>query len=338
MLGTGWLKKILGATGLSMALTALVTGGGARADDYPSKPINLVVPYGPGGATDIVARLINEKLAALLGQRVLVINKPGAFGVVALEELMKHPADGYTIMLGNVSTNLLTPLLFKDKIPFDYASSILPISEVADLPGVLAVTAKDFPPTTVPELIAYTKAHPNQVRYCSTGLGSYSQFDAELFNVRAGMTMVHIPIKGGAGDTSDSLANGDLQVCFINIASSAGMIKAGRVRALAVVAPTRVPQYPDTPTMAEAGFPGVGTIQWQAIYVRRDMPKPIVDKIFKAVVETVKSPEVMAAYQRTGYTTHYSASLEDVQAFHDKELERWKGIIKETHFDVNAQQ
>jgi tripartite-type tricarboxylate transporter receptor subunit TctC len=331
MTRTGIFSRLLG----TLALGAAFIAGPAQADDFPSKPISLVVPYAPGGATDILARLINAKLSEMLHQNVLVINKPGAFGIVAMSELMRQPADGYTWLLGNVSTNLLTPILFKDKIPFDYDASIMPVSELADLPGLFAVSTKSIEATTLPDLVAYAKAHPGELRYGTTGIGSFAQFDSEMLDLRAGIKMIHLPIKGGAGDMVNSMANGDIQVAFVNVASGSAMVKAGRLRVLAVVSPARLAAYPDKPTMAEAGYPDVGTTQWQALYLRKGTPQAIVDKVFQVATEAVRSPEVQAAYKNTGYTSVLSASLADAQAFHEKQKLRWLDIIKETGIKVD---
>src|SRR6266849_542522 len=202
--------------GLGLALLCLVFGGvtASAQDKYPSRPVKVVVPYAPGGATDITARLFGEQMRQSLGQQFVVESKPGAFGILAIEEMARSKPDGYTLMVGNVSTNAITPILFHKKFSID------------------------FEPKTVAEVIAYAKKNPDKVRYTSAGIGSFPHFDMEIFSKRADVRMLHIPNKTGAAGMINDLVVGDAQIAFLNAASSAAMIKAGTLRPIAVLAET----------------------------------------------------------------------------------------------------
>src|SRR5262249_27123129 len=251
--------KRLGLLVLSVICLAFPGVAGAQ-DKYPSKPVKIVVPYAPGGATDIISRVVGEQMRQNLGQPFVVENKQGAFGILAIEEMARSRPDGYTLMVGNVSTNAITPVLFKDKLKIDYDKDVVSVTRMATLPSFFIATAKDFPIKTMAEFVDYAKKNPGKVRYTSAGVGSFPHFDTEIFAKRAGIDMVHIPIKAGASGMLNDLVNGDVQVAFINVATTGAMVKAGQLKPLAVVSDHRLAEYPDVPTMAEAGYAGVGTL------------------------------------------------------------------------------
>src|SRR5215467_7197143 len=240
---------------LLSALCLALAGAASAQDKYPSKPVKILVPYAPGGATDIISRVVGEQMRQLLGQSFVVENKAGAFGIPAIEEMARSKPDGYTVMVGNVSTNAITPVLFKDKFKIDFDKDVVSVGRVATLPSFFVATAKDFPVKTMAEFVDYAKKNPGKVRYASAGVGSFPHFDSEIFARRAGIDMVHIPIKAGAAGMLNDLVNGHVQVAFINVATTAGMVKAGTLKPLAVVSEKRLPEYPVVPTMAEAGYP-----------------------------------------------------------------------------------
>src|SRR5215475_3468993 len=205
---------------LSVVCLAFAVAAAAAEDKYPSRPIKVIVPYAPGGATDIVARIVGDAVQKISGQGFVVLNKPGAFGMLALEEMAKSAPDGYTLMVGNVSTNAITPVLFKDKLKINFEKDVVSVTRMATLPSFFIVTAKDFAPKTLAEFIDYTKRNPGKVRYTSAGVGSFPHFDTEIFARRAGLDMVHIPIKAGASGMLNDLVNGDVQAAFINVATT----------------------------------------------------------------------------------------------------------------------
>src|SRR5262245_42903540 len=260
------MKRLgFGLAALCLALGAVTA---SAQDKYPSKPVKIVVPYAPGGATDITSRLFGEQMRQILGQQFVVESKPGAFGILAIEEMARSKPDGYTLMVGNVSTNAITPILFQKKFSkeIDFEKSVVSVSRLAIYPSFLiTTTAQNFDVKTVADLVAHAKKNPGKVRYTSAGVGSFPHFDTEVFAKRAGAEMLHIPNKTGAAGMINDLVVGDAQVAFINAASTASMIKAGKLRPIAVLAEARLAEYPDVPTLAEAGYPGVGTLHWQSM-------------------------------------------------------------------------
>ena len=223
-----------------LSTLALAVGGPASAQDkYPSKPVKIVVPYAPGGGTDITARLFGDQMKNILGQQFVVENKPGAFGILAIEEMARSKPDGYTLMIGNVSTNAITPILFKKKFKIDFEKDVVSVARFNIYPSFLIVTTTNFDVKDVADLVAQAKKNPGKIRYTSAGVGSFPHYDMEIFARRAGVEMIHIPNKTGAAGMLNDLVVGDAQVAFINSATSAAMIKAGKLQPIAVVAEQR---------------------------------------------------------------------------------------------------
>ena len=248
-------SRRVGGLGLALA------GPAAAQDKFPSKPIKIVVPFGPGSATDIVIRIVGEQMRQILGQNVLVENKPGAFGIIAIEEMAGARPDGYTLQVGNPGTNVLTPLIYKSKFKIDYDKDVVMLTRLGEVPLVLVATTKNFAPKTYAEFIALAKSQPGKVRYASVGVGSNNHYDTEAFAKWAGIELNHIPNKGGGAAITNDLVSGDSQVGFVNAASSAGVVKGGMLKVLAVMADERLPEYPDTPTLKELGYSvGQGTV------------------------------------------------------------------------------
>src|SRR5438105_14632573 len=244
--------------GLILLVVAVCASAAQAQDKYPSKPVKIILPYGAGSATDIITRIMCEQLRQILGQSCVVENKPGAFGIIAIEEMARARPDGYTLQVGNVSTNAITPVLFKSKFTIDYEKDVAAVARLADLPTFLMATARNFPPETMAELVAYAKARPGQLKYASPGAGSFPHYDMEILAQRAGISMQAIHIKAGPPGYINDMALGDIQLAYMNVATSAPQIKAGTLRPLVTTTAARLPDYPDVPTMAEGGFPGVG--------------------------------------------------------------------------------
>jgi len=301
---------------------------------YPSRPVRVLVPYAPGGATDIVARMVGEEMRRALGQPFLVENKPGAAGILAIETMARSRADGYTLMIGNVTTNAITPVLFRQRMAIDYATEVVPVAPLADLPAFLLATKANFPVGSVPELLDYARRNPGRVNYCSSGVGSYQQFDAVMLGRRAGLEMVHVPMPGGAGPTITELLNGNLHICFLNVATSAGLVRDGRIRALAVAAEARLPEFPDIPTMAELGYPGIGTTAWQGLFAPAGTPGEVLRVLNRAATEALRSEAVKEAFRRQGMRPMPAMSLEQARGWLNTELELWRQIAEESRIDV----
>jgi tripartite-type tricarboxylate transporter receptor subunit TctC len=313
-----------------------IAGGGyvieSSAETWPSRPIRLVVPFGPGGATDIVARLLQPSLSKVLGQQVVVDNRPGAAGNIAAELVARATPDGYTIFMANVSVASINPILFPVKLIADLTKEIVGVTLLASIPDVLVARA-DFPPHTVKDLIEHINARPGKFNFGSV-LGSYSHLAMLDFHSRVGMKMVHIPVAGG-GQLVTSILNGEIHYSFINSASALPYVKAGRMKAFAVTAPKRLPEYPDTPTMAEAGYPGIEAANWMGIFVPAKTPRSIVDRLHSATIRAAQQPEVAAAFAKAGVPLVLSESPEDFRKFVSNQLKLWARIIKDNNIKID---
>jgi tripartite-type tricarboxylate transporter receptor subunit TctC len=321
-----------------VASLACVAAGAAFAqapDKYPSRPVKIIVPYGPGGATDIVGRILADQLGKSLGQQFYVENKPGAFGMLAIEEMVKSPADGYTLMIGNVSTNAITPIIYAQKLTFDYMKDVVPITNTVDVPAFLVATKKNFDVKTVPELIDFTKKNAGQVRYGTVGNGSYPHYDMAYFAKRAGdLDMVAIPNKAGASGVINDMLTGSTQVAFLNVASTAPQVKSGSLQPLAVVNHARLPDFPDLPTMQEVGYPDVGTIAWQGLFAPAGTPKDVLQTIFNATVAAMKTPEVIDTFHKQTFNIVPNASLADAKTWLGQQMDTWRKITSEVKIET----
>jgi tripartite-type tricarboxylate transporter receptor subunit TctC len=318
---------VLRRTAAALSVLLAVAAPAAAQEKYPSRPVKILVPYAPGGATDILARVIAEGMRQSLGQSFVVENKPGAFGIVALEELARAKPDGYTLLVGNVSTNAITPMIFSKKMSFNYWDTIIPITRLADLPAFLIATTKDFPPNTVAEFVAYAKKQPAPLKYATVGVGSFPHYDMIMFSKKAGIEMIDIPLKGGASEAVTNMAAGEEQVAFLNVATTAPLIKSGNLKPLAVAADKRLPDYPDVPTMAEAGYPGIGTQQWQAVFTRAGTPKPVLDALFKAARDAVLSAQAEKIFAPQYIRALPSKSPDEARHWLDDETKAWRRIV-----------
>jgi len=320
--------------GMIVAAAACVVISGAQAQDkFPTKPVKVMVPFGPGSATDIVIRIVGEHIRPILGQPFVIENKPGAFGIIAVEEMARSRPDGYTLQVGNPGTNVLTPIIYKKKMTIDYDKDVVMVTRLGEVPLVLAVTTKDFAPKTYAEFIAYAKANPGKVRYASVGIGSNNHYDTEAFAKWAGIDLVHIPNKGGGAAITNDLVSGDAQVALVNAASSAGVIRGGQLRALAVMADARVPDYPDLPTLKELGYT-TGKGLWSALYAPAATPRDVLDMLHKAAVQALNSEPVQAAFKKQMIKTVPNASIDDARAWNTAEFAYWKKVTDEVKVEL----
>jgi tripartite-type tricarboxylate transporter receptor subunit TctC len=323
---------------VTMVFAALLLSAGAATaqDKYPSRAIKVIVPYAPGGATDIVARIVGDEFQKVTGQPFVVLNKPGAFGMLAIDEMVKAAPDGYTLMIGNVSTNSITPIIYAKKMNLDYAKSVVAVSNLVDVPAFLLVTTADnFPVKSASELIAYAKKNPGKVRYGTVGIGSYPHYDMAYFAKRAGeLDLVGLPNKNGASGVIQDMLRGDVQAAFLNVASTAGQVQAGKFRALAVVNRTRLKEYPDIPTMKEIGYADVGTVAWNGLFAPAATPKPVLDALFAAVSKALKSPEAIEKLQKQNFNVVPNKSLADAKVWLDGEMKHWQTITSSVKIDV----
>ena len=261
----------------------------ALAQGYPNKAIKIIVPFPPGGGTDIGTRIIAQKLSEAWGQPVLVENRGGAAGIVGTEATAKSAPDGYTIMMGNIGTHAINVSLYK-KLPYDPVKDFAPISHVAGLP-LFVLVHPSVKVTSIKELIALAKAQPGKLDYSSSGSGGSMHVAAELFKNMTGTHMVHIPYKGGGPAVADLLA-GQVPVSFATVLETLPHVKSGRLRALAVTSANRSLAWPSVPTVAESGVPGYESISWLALFAPAGTPKDIINKISTEVVRIINLPDV----------------------------------------------
>jgi tripartite-type tricarboxylate transporter receptor subunit TctC len=327
------MKRLLLAAALLVGVQALAQGA-----DYPSKPIRIVVPYGPGGATDIVARILGEHLKGKFNQPVVVENKPGGNGVVALQETVRAKPDGYTFLIGNITTNLLTPLLGDPPMAFDPFKDLVPVARLADVPGVFLATKVNFPPNTVQEVVDYARARPGEINHNTAGILAYSHIDFLMLQKRTGIKLVAIPLRAGAGGGQIDLMNGAVQIALQNAATVTPLVKAGKLKALAVTSEQRLPALPDVPTLTEAGFDGIGTNAWNAMFAPRAVPKEILDTMTAAVAEILSSGKAAKQLEDLQFTVLPTRSLDEARAWLAKDVQHWTPIVAEAKAMVDKTQ
>ena len=308
--------------------------GGAAQDKYPAKPVKVLVPYAPGGAVDIVARIVTEQMRQTLGQPFVIENKPGAFGILAIEEMARARPDGYTLMFGNNNANVITPILYRKKFTIDYERDVVPVARVADVPAFVVATSQNFPPKSFAEFLAYAKQNTGKVRYGSVGVGSFPQFDMEILAHRAGLELIHIPNKAGASGMLNDLVSGDTQVGFLNLATAGPMVRAGQLRPLAMVTEKRLPEYPDLPTLTELGYPGIGTLQWLAIFAPSGVSKDVIATLHKAAADAAAAPGVVDKLKVQMMRAVPTSSPEDAKAWLAGEMTLWRKIVDEVKIDL----
>lgn len=319
--------KSLFAGGLAAGLLVAAQAQAA----FPERPVTLVVPFAAGGSTDVVARVIAEKMSADLGQHVIVQNVAGAGGSLGAGNVARAEPDGYTILMGTVATHALNPLILKSK-PYDAEADFAPVSLLVLVPNVLVVNP-ELPAKSVEELLALLKAEPDKWSYASSGNGTPLHLSGELFKSMAGVTMEHIPYKGSGPALNDVLGN-QVSIMFDNLPSSSAHIKAGTLKALAVTTAERAPSFPDIPTMAEAGLPGYETYTWNALFAPKDTPKDVVDRLNAAAVKAMADPGV--AERMKEFSATIVASSPDELATHVKaEVAKWTPVVKDANVQMD---
>lgn len=296
----------------------------ARAEDWPSRPVRFVVPYPPGGPTDILGRVVAARLAVELGQPMVVENRAGASGVIGSEVVARAAPDG-TSFLMNASIHLIIPHLNRT-MPFDAVADFTPVTNMAMVP-LVAVVNPGLPVRSIPELIGYLKANPGKVSYASSGNASALHLAGEMFKLMTGTDMVHVPYRG-AGPAVQDLISGTIQLMFDSIPSSAGAVRNGLLRPLAVTTASRVAAYPDLPTVAEAGVPGFEIATWYAIWAPPRTPAPMVARLQQAVAAAVKVPEVRERLALLGADPVADTPAEFAE-FCRREFDRWGRLVRD---------
>lgn len=304
---------------------AVATQAGAQgADHYPTKPITYVVPFAAGGTTDLLGRLIGQRLSQVLGQSVVVENRAGAGGNIGSDYVAKAPADGYTLLGGTISSHAINVSLYP-KMPYDPVKNFQPIALIGTLPNVLVVNASS-PWKSVQDVIAAARAKPGTVNFGSSGNGTSQHLAAELFANMAGLRMTHVPYKGSSQAVQALLGN-QVDLVFENSVAAMPMIQSGKFRALATTGARRAAELPDVPTMAESGLNGYEIVSWQAIFAPAGTPRPIVDKLSTEIGKIIRQPEVRAKLASMGVEPS-GAGPTELGNFQKSEVAKWANLIK----------
>jgi tripartite-type tricarboxylate transporter receptor subunit TctC len=309
---------------LGLGLFAALSAGTAMAEGFPDRTITMVVPFAAGGSTDVVARIIAERMSQDLGQQVIVQNVAGAGGNLGADNVARAEPDGYTILMGTVATHALNPLILKST-PYDPQKDFSPVSLLVVVPNVLVVNP-ELPAKNVQELIALLKAEPDKWSYASSGNGTPLHLSGELFNAMAGTKMQHIPYKGAGPALTDLLGN-QVSIMFDNLPSSSGHIKSGKLRALAVTTAERAPSFPDIPTVAESGVPGYETYTWNALFAPANTPADVVARLNESANKALKDPAV-AGRMKEFSATIVGSTPDELGAHVKAELAKWEPIVK----------
>ena len=329
------MKTLLPLAIVALQAISNVAYSQTTAAPYPNHPVTLVVPFAPGGGTDIGARLIANKLTQKWGQSVVVDNKGGAGGVLGADIVAKAKADGYTLLFGNVGTQSINPALYK-KLPYNFETAFAPVSLVAELPFFL-MSSPSFAPKSVKELVAYAKANPDKVTYASSGNGGSPHLSAEVFSAMAGVRMTHVPYKGGGPAMNDLMA-GHVNILFASVLESIGFIQTGKLNALAVTTKARSSTAPSVPTIAEGGMDiglaGYESGSWIGILAPTGTPQAIINKIAFDVKEVLSHQETKDAFAKQGANPVGSTPAQ-FKALIDADLKRYTKIIQEKNISID---
>jgi len=320
---------VMAALALCGAMTATAMAQG-DASHYPNAPIKLVVPFAPGGFTDVVARMLAEKLTPELGQAVVVENRMGAGSTIGTDFVAKSAPDGYTLVLIS-TTHVIGPWLYK-KLPYDAIKSFAPITKLVDSPYVLVVNPK-VPVKSVGELIALAKSEPGKLDYASSGNGSSQHLAAALFATMAGIKITHVPYRG-SGQALNDIIGGQVSMGFLGVTAALPQIAAGRLRALAVTTRQRSPDLPNVPTLDEAGIKGYEANIWLGLLAPAGTPKPVLDKLHDATAKVMQGPEAAKALATAGLTLSLSSEA-DFGSLLESESAKWGKVVQDTGATVN---
>jgi tripartite-type tricarboxylate transporter receptor subunit TctC len=296
---------------------------------YPVRPVRVIVPFAPGGASDFVARIMQPRLGELLGQVIIVENKPGAAGNIGVDAAAKSAPDGYTVFLGNVGTIAINPAVFPN-LAVNPLRDLVAVTQVVDVPSMLIVHPS-LPANSLTELIAYAKANPGKLNYASPGSGSLDRLEMEILRKLENLDMVHVPYKGGAGPAVAGLMGGETHLMFATAASAMPAVKGGKARPIGVTGIRRIEQVPSAPTMNEQGYPDLTASSWQGFFVPAGTPKEIVERLHAAAVQTMATPDVVTRLGTGGAVPLTSPSPAAFAEYVAAETRRWARIAKESN-------
>lgn len=312
-----------------LAMAGLTAFSGAARAAYPDRPIKLLVPFSPGGATDIIGRALANAMSQSMGQQIVVDNRPGAGGVIAGSAVAKSPADGYTLLLGSIGMLAIGPNLRSD-IPYDVATAFAPVSLISATPNLI-VAHPSLKANNLRELIALAKAQPDKIAYGSSGLGTSTHLSGELFQAMAGIRLVHVPYKGGAQALND-LRAGQIPLMFDTM-SSVAAINSGLIRPLAVTTATRSALLPDVPTVAEAGLPNYQTSSWNGLMAPAGTPRAVIDRLNQEVARALARPDVRQSLTADGSQV-LGGTPESFAQTIAEETRRWGQLIRDVGIRV----
>ena len=318
--------------GTCLTLVTLLAGFVAMAADvYPTRPIRIVAPSTPGDAPDVIARLLAERMTAALGTSVIVENHPGAGGVVGSDIVAKAPADGYTLIIGNAGSHGINAAVYT-KLPYDIQKDFAAVSQVAVSPNVLVVNPQ-LPVTNLQQFIAYAKARPGQLSYASGGNGSSAHMSMELFKSMAGVDLVHIPYKGSSPALTD-VVSGQVAAMFVNLPPALPLVKAGKLRALAVTTRARSPLLPDVPTVQGSGLAGYETVAWFGILAPAATPKEVIARLSAEIAKIVRTPEMRERLLALG-AEPVGGTPEEFSAVIGRDIAKWTPLAKTVGIKVD---
>jgi len=319
-------RRIVAAAALVLAVLPAITVPAIAADAYPAKPLRMVVPFAPGGGTDVLARLVSTQLAQRLGQPVVIENRPGAGTMLATEMVAKAPADGYTILVVSAS-HALNPSLYGN-VRYDPLKDFKAITLGTAFPFIVAVHPT-VPARTMPELIALARSKPGTLGYASSGIGATNHLAGEMFKSQAGVNLIHVPYKGGGPALTDTIG-GQVPILFGTIIETLPAIKADRLRGLAVTSARRSSLAPDVPTIAEAGVPGYDVTGWYGFVVATGTPDDVIDRLNREITAILRAPETVSRLEGAG-ATPTPTRPDEAQDFIAKEITRWGKLIREAN-------
>ncbi|HYL89917.1 MAG TPA: tripartite tricarboxylate transporter substrate binding protein [Burkholderiales bacterium] len=319
---------------LSALLFCMLAVPAMAQENYPSRPVKMLVPYGPGGATDIIARIVAQHLTSELGQSFIVENKPGANGNIALETVAKAAPDGYTLLVGNVSTNAINENIYAAQLTIKPSRDLVGIAKLVEIPHIVVAPAS-LPANNIAGLIALAKKDPGKLNFASVGIGSYPHLDMERFMKAAGIQLTHVPYKGGAGQAIPAMIAGEVQVAFFNMASLLPHIKSGRLKALAAVPAERLPELPNVPTLAEQGFPGIGTNAWQGMFAPAATPKRVIDALHRAVFTALNRPDIKENLAKQMMSVEVSKSPQEFTDLVRRETAAWGEFLRSARIQID---
>ena len=324
---TGMMERrpVLAAALLAATLGLAAPAAAQGAGDYPTGPITMIVPFAPGGASDFAARLLQPPLSAALGQQVVIENRDGAAGNIGMELAARAKPGGYTLFFGNIGTVSVNPYVFKT-LRVKPLQDFEPISIVADVPGIM-IANPEFPPNNIQELVAYAKERPGKINFASAGASSVNRLEMESFMRAAGIEMVHVPYKGGAGPAITAVLGNHVSLMFTSIGSVMNQVKDGRLKALAVTSREPVAMLPDVKPMAQQGFPNNVSSSWQGVLAPAGTPPAIIQKIHAAIVTAMKDPTVQSRMATAGVVATSSLSPQAFRDFLEKDAAKWQAAV-----------